>query len=478
MHGSPGRSGAGARATSATVALAALLMVGCAPPEGDAGTAGTNPGGESESAPPSGNDLSPLVIETSDELIRRLGSLSPLPPPPSDPTNRYGENERAARLGRALFFDERLSKDGSVACSTCHVPDQAFTDGRQLAMGISQGNRHTPTLFNVAYHRWLTWDGRADSLWMQALDPIEDPREMGTSRAQVVRVIAEDEWLRTEYEAVFGELPSAALAWLNAELAEGEPRGARPRRAQESIEVDGTDPAPPEVRAWEALEGETQGALNHVFVHVGKAIAAYQRRLVRGGAPFDRFVEGLLEGDASKQAALSPSAQRGLMLFLGKANCTLCHNGPNFSDGEFHNNSLPTLHGGEPEDAGRYAGAAVVKASPFHAGGPYSDDTNGQAAQEVRRLRVSSESWGEFRTPSLRNLTGRAPFMHQGQLASLPEVVDFYSELTGASGRNHHQEQILVPLRLSDSEKADLLAFLKSLDGQALPEELLRSPRQ
>ncbi|MEM8709575.1 MAG: cytochrome c peroxidase [Planctomycetota bacterium] len=419
-----------------------------------------------------------LVIEPTQVLLRRLSALSPLPPPPADPTNRFSTRERAATLGQALFFDERLSKNGSVSCATCHVPSQAFTDGRQLAMGLSLGNRHTPTLFNVAYHRWLTWDGRADSLWMQALDPIEDPREMGTTRGDVARVIAADPWLMAEYEAVFGELPAATLAWADAQRAADAPLGARPRRAQETIESNDSDPAPPEVAAWEALDDPTRDALNEVFVHVGKAIAAYQRQLVRADAPFDRFVEGLVEQDVSKQSALSPAAQRGLMLFLGKANCTLCHNGPNFSDGEFHNNSLPTLHGGEPEDAGRYAGAAVVKASPFHAGGPYSDDTNGQAAQEVGRLRVSSESWGEFRTPSLRNLSGRAPFMHQGQLPGLAAVIDFYSELTGASGRNHHQEQILVPLRLSDSEKADLLAFLKSLDGQALPEALLRSPRQ
>lgn len=421
-------------------------------------------------APPAAFDA--LAIEVTDKLLKRLNSMSPLPPPPADPTNRVSDDARAAALGKALFFDERFSANGSVSCATCHDPESGFTDGRQLAFGLSLGNRHTPTLWNVAYHRWLTWDGRADSLWMQALDPFEDPREMGSNRARIALEIAESEPLRTAYEEIFGSLPPAVLDWGDAT---SRAIGARPHLR---IELDangevkpGAAVESPMVRHWEALAPATQAAVTGVFVNVGKALAAYQRTLVRGNAPFDRFVEGLNESNPEKLSALAPSAQRGLVLFMGKANCTLCHNGPNFSDGEFHNNSLPTLHGGEPEDAGRYAGAAALKSSPFHAAGPHSDDQEGSAAQQVHALKDSSESWGEFRTPSLRNLGHRAPFMHQGQFEDLESVIEFYSEQEGVSGRNHHQEQILVPLRLGDSEKADLLAFLESLEGEPLPSE-------
>ncbi len=406
-----------------------------------------------------------LEWEVTEKLLQRLNTLSPLPAPPVDTTNRFSRDPAAAAFGRTVFFDERFSQNGEVSCATCHNPETGFTDGRQLAFGLAQGKRHTPTLWNVAYHRWLTWDGRADSLWMQALDPVEDPSEMGTNRGHVALAIAEDPALLAAYEEAFGPMPEAATNWGTAEQRS---LGARPRLRTE------TDPdttkLPATVLVWEGLDESTQAAIDEVFVRVGKAVAAYQTTLVRGDAPFDRFVEGLNEKDPAKLTALTPAAQRGLKIFLGEGNCTLCHNGPNFTDGEFHNNSLPTLHGGEPEDAGRYVGISVVKASPFNAAGPHSDDPTGPGGLQVRSLNESSVSWGEFRTPSLRNLMQRAPFMHQGQFESLGRVIDFYSELEGASGRNHHQEQILVPLRLSDIEKADLLAFLESLEGRARPE--------
>lgn len=403
----------------------------------------------------------------SEEQVRRVLTMSPLPELPPDPTNRYADDPRAAVLGQALFFDKRLSADGEVSCATCHEPRRGFTDGRQLAMGQQLGNRHTPTLWNVAHHRWLTWDGRADSLWMQALDPIEDPREMGTTRGKLAHVIARDPSLRSAYERIFGPMDPSALR--------DRPEDVRPPRGREAA----SGPAAPEaVRAWTALDAEQQAAIDGVFVHAGKAMAAYQRRLVRGEAPFDRFVEGLRENDPEKVGSLTPEAQRGLSLFLGKANCILCHSGPNFSDGEFHNNALPTLHGGEARDAGRFDGAKVVAASPFNAAGPHSDQREGSAALRVRQLRQSSETWGEFRTPSLRNLAARGPFMHQGQFEDLEGVIDFYSELQGATGRGHHQEQVLVPLRLTISEKQDLRTFLVALEGGEAPEDLLEPPSQ
>ena len=161
---------------------------------------------------------------------------------------------------------------------------------------------------------------------------------------------------------------------------------------------------------------------------------------------------------------------------MGRGRCTLCHNGPNLTDREFHNTSAPTLDGGPLLDAGRYAGIPVVRADRFNASGPHSDEPDGPDAVRVRRLRRDSESWGEFKTPSLRNLARHAPYMHQGQFADLRSVLEFYSTLKGSTGRNHHQEQVLVPLNLTPTEAEDLLAFLASLEGAALDESLRRAP--
>ncbi len=392
--------------------------------------------------------------------LRTIERLSPLPPPPPDPTNRVADDPRAARLGQFLFFDTRLSATGEVSCATCHEPERGFTDGKSLAeIGGVRGPRHTPTLENVAHQRWFFWDGRADSLWAQALQPLENPIEMASSRLAVAHVIHRDEALHAAYEAVFGPLPELADAARFP--AEGRP-------------VD--DPEHSHAVAWSSMAEADRRAVDSVFANVGKAIAAYERRLVRGDAPFDRFVAELRDGHVSKQAVLDDSAVRGLALFVGRGRCVLCHAGPALSDLEFHNTSAPPLDGGDPTDAGRYAGAVLVAASPFNAAGPHSDEPEGAAATRVRRLRGTSETWGEFKTPSLRNLVGRGPYMHQGQFATLTEVIDFYSTLEGAAGRSHHQERILVPLRLDEGEAADLLAFLTALTGAPLPSTLLAPP--
>ena len=185
----------------------------------------------------------------------------------------------------------------------------------------------------------------------------------------------------------------------------------------------------------------------------------------RGNSPFDDFAEGLRTGDESKLAALSPAAQRGMVLFMGRANCRLCHFGPNFSDGEFHSTGIPPRHGGELHDPARYEGVPLVKSDPFATTGPHSDDPTSRQARRVRSLVRSSEQWGQFRTPSLRNVALSPPYMHEGQLATLEDVVRHYSTLENAVLPDHHQEQLLVPLHLTEAEIAELVAFLEALTG-------------
>ena len=390
---------------------------------------------------------------------RRLARFSPLPAPPADPTNRVADDPRAARLGRYLFFDPGLSRDGTVACATCHDPARAFSDGKPVAETLGRGTRRTPSIVNAAYMRWLFWDGRADSLWSQAVEPIENPIEMGGDRVALARHLLGHAELRAAYEALFGALP---------ELADARrfPAHARPdpEHAQEAHHL-----------AWTAMSEADRAAIDRVFANVGKAIAAYERRLVRGDAPFDRYVRGLREG-FGEEGVLEEAARRGLALFLGRAGCAQCHSGANFSDSEFHATGAPPGPHGDPQDAGRYAGAERWVVSPWNAAGPHSDEREGPAARRVSGLRRGSETWGEFRTPSLRNLAGRAPYMHAGQFPTLEDVVRFYSTLEGAVGRSHHQERVLVPLNLEEPEVADLVAFLRSLEGAPLDPSLLQAP--
>jgi cytochrome c peroxidase len=400
----------------------------------------------------------PPVFSARD--LARIAKLSPIGPPPLDVTNRFSGDERAARLGQQLFFEPALSKSGEHACATCHIPEKSFTDGRPVAVALGEGKRRTPPLWNLAYGRWYFHDGRADSLWAQALGPLEDPLEMGSDRVAVLRVIASSEELRGAFEELRGPLPP-----LDDEAR--FPAHARPQLGERADEAS---------RAWEAMSAEDRDATNRAFADVGKVLAAYERLLVSRDAPFDRFVEGLLEEDAEKRAALSSSAQRGLQLFLGKGQCRLCHNGPNFTDGEFHGLGLAPRAGGIPTDSGRYAGVEQVLADPFNATGRYSDAPEGEAARSLSGLGRSAANWGEFKTPSLREVTRRAPFMHAGQLATLEEVLHFYSTLEGAAPLHQHQEQVLQPRDFSEGELADLLAFLKSLEGAPLPLELQRAP--
>jgi len=400
-------------------------------------------------------------VEFSPAELARIRQHSPLGPVPDDPTNAWADDPDAAAFGQRLFFDERVSRDGDRSCATCHVPDLGFTDGRVVAEGVAEGPRHTPSVWNAGYQRWYFWDGRADTLWGQALQPIENPLELAGSRTAIAHLVLGDPALRAEYEAIFGPAP--------ADLLDGLPLHARPAPAPR-FEPDAAD------AAWRALAPETRGAVDTVFARIGKAIAAYERRLVSRRAPLDVFVEGLSDDDPEKLAALSASAQRGLKLFVGEAGCRLCHSGPAFTDGEFHNLSLPLPPGRSPGDSGRLAGIRRLRADPFNSAGPHSDAPDGRRAARLRRLVAGGDLWGQFQTPSLRNVARTPPYMHAGQFETLADVLDFYDTLAGQTNLGHHQEQVLTPLRLTERERTDLLAFLHSLTDEDVDPALLSPP--
>ena len=360
-------------------------------------------------------------------------ALSPLGALPPDPTDGAAHEPAAARLGQYLFFDPRLSANGKISCASCHQPARAFTDGRALAKGLATGTRNVPTLLDAAYNHWFFWDGRADSLWSQVLQVIENPKEMGSDRRQVARLIESDRALLRAYEQVFGPLPPAADA----------------------------------------------GAVDRVFSNVGKAIEAYERKLVSGDSPFDRYVAALRSGHPAGHA-LSAAARRGLNLFVGPAHCNLCHSGPAFSDGEFHDIGLPLLPG-EAADRGRADGIPQLAASPFNGAGAYSDAPKGRAGQRIEFLAPPDSQLGKFKTPTLRNVALTAPYMHDGRFATLREVLQFYAEGKAASrGRVVGRREATLDLvpRLTQNQISDLIAFLDSLTGAPLPAALTRRPER
>jgi cytochrome c peroxidase len=369
-------------------------------------------------------------------------------PPPPDPSNRFADDEAAARLGQRFFFDTRFSANGAVACATCHVPEKDFQDGLPLGKGLGTTSRRTMPVTGAAASPWLFWDGRKDSLWSQALGPLESDVEHGGDRVQYYRLVASA--YRADYERVFGPLP---------------PVGDLPEHASPIASDERWD-------AWTKMTAADQDAVNRVFANIGKAIAAYERKLMPGPSRFDRYVDAVLDGDEARAArAMDRDEVAGLRLFIGKASCTQCHNGPRFTNDDFANTGVPGTEG----DLGRHLGAREVLQDEFNCLGRYSDARPDQC-RELKALRPDDEhARRAFKVPSLRNVAERAPYMHAGQLATLADVVDHYDRAPEAPAG--HTE--LRPLRLTPDEKRQLVRFLGALSAPpAVDASWLRAPER
>jgi len=370
--------------------------------------------------------------EAERAIIQSL-ALDALPPPPKDPSNKVADDPRAAELGRALFFDTRLSANGQVACASCHLPDRQFQDDVPLAKGVGVTTRRTMPIAGMAHSPFLFWDGRKDSLWAQALGPLESPVEHGGDRTQYARIIAEH--YREPYESVFGTLPEMSRL----------PPHAGP--------VDD----PQAAAAWEAMSEADRAAINRVFANIGKAIAAYERTILPVPTRFDAYAVALRSGSGS--GILTDDEVAGLRLFIGKGECVNCHNGPLLTDNHFHNTGVPAAPG-LPEDRGREAGAKLVREDPFNCLGPYSDAAEGDCSELRFMTADGHELLRAFKTPSLRGAASRPPYMHAGQIATLADVVAHYSAAPQAPAG--HSE--LRPLNLSETERRQLMAFLATLN--------------
>lgn len=348
------------------------------------------------------------------EQVRALAMPASLPPARG---NAHADDPSAAELGFRIFFDSRFSSNLEVRCATCHAPEKAFADGLAVSSTtLGTVTRNAPTAFNAAAGTWMMWDGRADSVWSQALIPLENPAEMGFTRLGIAHRIALS--YQALYEAAFGPLPD--LSDPARFPAAGKPGDA----------------------AFDAMAPEDQDAVNRIAANVGKAMEAYQRKLFARESKLDAF----LGGDGG---ALTGGERQGLAV-LANAGCLECHGGPYLTDDGFHRLGVPGA------DRGRAAGLEALAASELRLDGKYSDDPS--AFQPPPSPSAADE--GAFKTPSLRNLARTAPYGHDGSFAALEDVVDFHLQ-GGGSGA----DPLLQPRALSGGDRAALLELLRSLEG-------------
>ena len=372
-----------------------------------------------------------------------LSKLWPLPAVPESPTNAHADDPWTARLGQALFFEERLS-DGDTSCASCHDPAQGWSDGSTLGEGAA---RHTPSLWNVGHDAWFFWDGRCDALWCASLQPIEE--ELGGSRLQAAWLVHDDGGLLEAYEQSFGDFPELDPARF--------PETGRPGD-----------------EAWDAMRPEDQRVVNGIYADLGKALEAYERRIVSRDSPFDAWAEGMLTEGVSE--GLSEQEIAGFQLFVGEARCVLCHAGPSFSSEDFLNIGLGAREGLD-EDLGRLDGIVALWSDPFNGAGEYSDDPDHGAAR-IDFLEATPEQEGRFKVPGLRGVAESGPYMHGGHHETLDEVLLHYAgpidqrEIPDVGER----EDLLLLVELDEEQRAALVAFLGTLTGEPLDEELTGPP--
>ena len=401
-------------------------------------------GGRASATPGNAQAVSPVWSKEELAVLASL-RLSQLAPPPHDASNAVEESPAAIALGQRLFNDPRFSGNHSVSCASCHDPNKQFQDGLPMAHGVGQGTRRAMPLAGSAYSPWLFWDGRKDSLWAQALGPLEDAVEHGGNRLRYAHLLQTH--YRAEYEAVFAQ----AMPDLSQLPQDAGPNGTSAQRD-----------------VWNALDAQTKVQVSRIFSNMGKAIAAYEKTVGHQPTRFDRYAESVVQGEGDgASATMTPQEINGLRTFIGKGQCVTCHNGPLLTDQHFHNTGVPPRDAAHP-DEGRATAIAAVLHDEFNCLGPFSD-AKPEQCQELRFIATQDPAMlGAFKTPSLRGVAQRPPYMHAGQFATLRAVMQHYMQAPAAA--IGHTER--APLRLSKQEAQDLVAFLGSLSQSPVENSL------
>jgi cytochrome c peroxidase len=404
----------------------------------------------------------------------QIATLGPLPAPPPDTTNRYADDARAAALGQRIFFERGyagalvVGDDGSngglgavgdkkkVACASCHVASAWFVDNRSrpaaTSLGVAWTPRNAPSLVNVVYYQWYGWGGKQDSAWMQASTSHESKDNTAGNRLGYAHLLYAK--YRADYDAIFDVALDPALD-PTAVDASRFPASGKPK----------TNPTDPD-GAWEMMTSGDRFIINTIISNVGKAIHAYERRLISGNSPLDRYIAG-------DHTALSASAKRGLGLFIGKAGCIACHKGPLMTDQDFHNTGVAQVGAHvAATDTGRYEDVAKVSSGTFNSAGAFSDDAAAGAARLAGLAQAASQQ-GQFRTKNLRQIAQTGPYMHNGAIETLQDVIAFYDRGGDATGFAGAKDAKLVPLNLTTAEQADLVELLTAMTGEPIAAELL-----
>jgi cytochrome c peroxidase len=390
---------------------------------------------------------------------KKVQSYSPVPmPPPSSPTNRFADDERAAAFGQRMWFEKRYSgaitvvgpgaaggvgETGKYSCASCHDAKSWFIDTRTAPNTLSIGaanvtKRNSPSMVNIAYYKWGGWGGAQDQFWKQGANSPET-KDLAGDRLGIAHLIYEH--YRSDYESTF-------QTELDPALSADDNSGRFPPNGK------------PGDLEWDSMNPNDQLIVNRIQANLGKAFEAYERRLVSRDAPFDQYVAG-------NHSALTMSTKRGLRLFIGKAGCDKCHSNQTFSDQEFHNTAVPQT---APYDLGRFDDVGRLQ-NPFNGAGMFSDDKEA-GLEKIDGVVQTDDMRGQFRTKSLRQVAETGPYFHNGSATTLEDVIRHYNKGGATESYPGNKDMAMVPLNLTESEIQDLVAFLKSLTGQPVPEEL------
>lgn len=410
-----------------------------------------------------------MVDVFTEEEFAQIKQFGPLGDVPPNPTNRYADNEAAAVFGQRLFFEKNYANKltiadpalgvvgdpNKIACASCHDVNNYYTDTRShpnsTSLGVTWTKRNAPSLVNVAYYEWHSWGGKEDTLWYQGANGCESAVNFGGNRLQYAHMLFAK--YRTDYNALF-PVPLDPALDPTAPDAARFPASGKPK--PNMMAPDG---------AWEMMAPTDRDIINTIMANIGKAIEAYERKLVSRNAPIDRYIAG-------DYTALTPAAKRGLRLFIGKAACVDCHSGTAFTDNKFHNTGVPQVGINLPlVDNGRFDDLTATLSNAFNTAGKYSDN-QAIGMAKLGALKVTDDLRGQFRTGMLRQIDRIGPYMHTGSLATLEDVVQFYNWGGGAADFAGTKSPEMQPLLLTDDERADLVAFLRSLTGEPPPPEL------
>jgi cytochrome c peroxidase len=486
--------------------------------------------------------------EADSKSISALADLPQAPPP--DSSNKYASSPAAQQLGRKFFWDTRFSgystgadalkrpmpyarapkgQPLNIACVTCHdlhrsATDSASTPGN-VSIGAGWDSANAPSIVNDAYRPLILWAARADSLWAQPPGSIEN--SMGSNRLRAAWTVAT--YYRADYEAVFTEWPLPMSGTITDVMPMLETMGALAGQCKLAPDcpaacrsvtdmttgaagcfprfpLDGKpgskmgcqpgDATEPFGDAWDCMDPADRPLAQRVVVNFAKAIAAFEGILISRNSPFDKFVADLRQGHANDSTAISPAAKKGARLFVGKAACSDCHNGPLLASDESYNAGIPQNGQGVPtmDDCpkggvcdcvtpnncipfGSFDGLAKLKAHGFLRTSTWSDNPQDDSRAKFVAADPASIPKGSWRVPSLRDVALTPPYMHTGALATLEDVVWHYNVGAAAPMPNGTPSARIQPLFLSNDEQVALVEFLKTLTGEKLSDDIADPPK-